>query len=260
VNVAAASLLAANRRRKKVRFWVSIATLPIALVGLLLALKLLTMYAFAHNAILSHVTGNHSGTVNAAQGQEFLNIVERYKAPFNVGVGLVSNGQLEAGRAKFEEALSLAEGLEVCQVRVNLALTIERMGDVASRAGKTADAMALYAEALVITIETPEECGSEDAAAQSSDPDRDMGETLDDLEDRLREKQQSGQPDGGDGEEDPQEGPDGGEGEEEQPTTPSQDQLDEIEDRLTQGADERDQYQQGGDDEVGGGNRTDKPW
>jgi hypothetical protein len=87
-----------------------------------------------------------------------------------------------------------------------------------------------------------------------------MGETLDDLEDRLREKQQSGQPDGGDGEEDPQEGPDGGEGEEEQPTTPSQDQLDEIEDRLTQGADERDQYQQGGDDEVGGGNRTDKPW
>lgn len=248
----AAALLAANRTRKKVRFWVTIVTLPIAIVAVAFSLKLFTMYAFAHHVIVSHVTGDHAGGVQASRWQEFFNVVEPYKAPFNAGISLVSNGDLESGRAKFEEALPLADGLAVCHVRVNLALTIERIGDAAARDNRTDDAMAFYAEALVVTLETPEECDSDEASAASSDPERDMSETLDDLEDRLRQKQQS---DPGEQPEDPNGSPE----EEPEPTPqPNQEQLEELERRLEQGAEEREEHQQGNDEGPSSG--TDRPW
>ncbi len=245
----AAAFPAANRKRRRIRRWVALGTLPLTLAAFLLAVKLLSMYPLAHQAIVSHVMGDHSGTVRAGQGQEFLNIVERHKAPFNHGVGLASAGQLPEARAKFEEALDLASGLDVCPVRVNLALVIERMGDLAAREGAADKAMALYGEALLITIETPPECDSPEADQASSDPDRSLQDTLDDLEERLRDKQQqSGQPPGQ---------PEGPEPQEPAPG-PTQEQLDELQRRLEQGAEERQQHERGDDDGPGAG--TDRPW
>ncbi|WP_243228588.1 hypothetical protein [Microbacterium sp. CIAB417] len=243
---AAAALLAANRRRRSIRRWIAIGTLPLTLAAVLFAGKLLSMYAFAHQAITSHAVGDAEGTIRAGQGQEVLNWFEPYKAPFNVGVGLAASQQLPEARAKFEEALPLAHGLEVCGVRVNLALVIEQMGDAARDEGDGPGAAALYAEALTVTLETPEECGTPEADEQSSDPQRSMGDTLEQLEDRLQQKQQE-QPNGGEGEQ-PQEQP-----EQEQP---SEDQLGDLEERLDQGREER-QDNQDGD---GSGSGTDRPW
>lgn len=246
---AAAALLAANRRRRSIRRWIAIGTLPLTLAALLLTGKLLSMYAFAHQSITSYVVGDYEGTIRSAEGQEVLNWFEPYKAPYNVGVGLAASLQLPEARAKFEEALPLAQGLEVCAVRVNLALVIEQMGDAARDGGDGAAAAELYAEALTITLETPEECDSAEADEQSPDPERSMGDTLDQLEDRLQEKQQQ-QQSGGEGEQ-----PEEQEQEQEQP---SEGQLDELEDRLDQGQQEREDQQQGEDDEQGSG--TDRPW
>jgi len=244
---AAAALIAANRRRRSIRRWILIGTLPLTLAALLLTGKLLSMYAFAHQSITSHLVGDHAGTIRAGQGQELINWFEPYKAPFNVGVGLAASLQLPEARAKFEEALPLAEGLEVCGVRVNLALVIEQLGDAARDEGDGAAAAELYAQALTITLETPEECGSPEADEQSSDPQRSMGDTLDQLEDRLQEKRQQEQQ----GQPEQSETP-------EQQEQPSEDQLGELEDRLDQGQEEREQQQQGEDD--GSGSGTDRPW
>ena len=246
---AAAALLASNRRRRSIRRWVAIATLPLTLAALVFVGKTLSMYAFAHQAITSYIVGDYSGATAAAQGQSFINWFEPFKAPYNVGTALAGAEDLEGARMKLEEALPLAHGFEVCAVRVNLAIVIERQGDAAVAAGDGAGAAELYGEGLLVTAETPEECNGEQADSQSPDPDRSMGDALEDLEDRLQEKQQQSQqdpPPPDDNQEQPQ------------PSEPDQDKLDQLQEKLEQGAEEREQNQQGDEDGPGGG--TDKPW
>lgn len=243
-NDAAAALLRSNRRRRRVRRWVAIGTLPLTLAALFFVGKLLSMYAFAHQAITAYVVDDFAGSEAAARGQSFLNWFEPYKAPFNIGTALGAAEQLPQARAELEEALRLATGLEVCGVRINLALVVERMGDAARAGGDGATAAQLYGEALTITAETPEECHSEEAQEQSSDPQRDMSDSLDRTEDRLKQKQQ---------EQDQQQPPPPQPNEDEQP---SEDKLQDLQDKLEQGTQERDQ--QLGEDP--GGSGTDKPW
>lgn len=239
---AAAALLASNRRRRRIRRWIAIGTLPLTLAALLFVGKILSMYAFAHQSITAYVADDYSGSEASARGQEFLNWFEPYKAPFNVGTALAGAEKLPEARTELEESLDLATGLEVCTVRINLALVLERMGDAARTGGDGAAAAEFYGEALTVTTESPEECNSEEAQEQSSDPDRDMQQSREDLEDRLKQKQQDEQ----------QPPPE----EQEQEPQPSDEKLEELEDKLEQGTQERDQQQ--GDD--GGGSGTDKPW
>lgn len=243
---AAAALLRSNRRRRSIRRWVAIGTLPLTLAALFFVGKLLSMYAFAHQAVTAYVVDDYAGSEASARGQEFLNWFEPYKAPFNIGTALGAAEQLPDARAKLEEALDLATGLEVCGVRINLALVVERMGDAARADGDGATAAQLYGEALTITVETPEECNSDEAQEQSSDPERDMSDTLEGTEERLKQKQQEQ-------EQEPQ--PEEPQPEEEEPQ-PSDDKLEDLQDKLEQGTQERDQQQ--GDEP--GGTGTDKPW
>ncbi len=250
---AAAALLAVNRRRRSIRRWVAIATLPLTLAALLLVVKLLSMYAFAHTSISSFVSGAYAESESAARGQDVLNWFEPVRAPYNIGTALAGADELDAARSELERAVPLAQGLEVCPVLINLSLVIERQGDAAQADGDAAQAAELYGEALEITVDTPEECRSDEAQQQSPQPDRDMSDTLDENQQRQQQKQQQSQQPP----EQPQQ-PEQGEGE--QSETP-QDKLDDIEDRLNQGAQEReDQLGEGQGDDGDGGGGTDKPW
>ncbi|WCM55753.1 hypothetical protein [Microbacterium sp. EF45047] len=247
---AAAALLASNRRRRRIRRWIAIGTLPLTLAALFFAGRILSIYAFAHQAISSYIVGEYAESEAAARGQDWLNWFEPFKAPYNIGTALAGAEKLGPARAELEEALPLASGLDVCYVRINLSLVIERQGDAAQADGDAAKAAQLYGEALEITMETPEECNSEQAQEQSPDPNRDMSDTLEQNEQRQQEKQQQSQQE----QEQPQQGEQPPQEEEPQP---SQEQLDDIEERLNQGQQERED-QLGGGDEGGGG--TDKPW
>ncbi|WP_336502640.1 hypothetical protein [Microbacterium paraoxydans] len=245
---AAAALLRSNRRRRLIRRWVAIGTIPLTLAALLFVGKLLSMYAFAHQAITAYVVDDFAGSEASARGQDVLNWFEPYKAPYNIGTALAGADELPASRTELERSLDLATGLEVCPVRINLALVIERMGDAARADGDGAGATVLYGEALTVTVETPEECRSDEAQQQSPDPERDMSDTLDNTEDRLKQKQQEQEQEQQEQPQEPQE-------EQEEPQ-PSEDKLQDLQDKLEQGTQERDQQQ--GDDP--GGTGTDKPW
>ncbi|MGN6271701.1 MAG: hypothetical protein ACTHMQ_01275 [Protaetiibacter sp.] len=236
------SVLESNRRRGRVRRVLLLATAPLAIVALLLCGKLLSMYAFAHQSASAYAAGDYAGTTQAARGQELLNWFEAYKAPFNVGVGLADAGELRGARAAFEESLALAHGLEQCVVRVNLAIVLERTGDAALRDGDPEAAAEAWQQALVVSQDAPEGCGSSDADATTSDPERELCETMDEQQQRLREKLEDGttKPD------DPQE----------QTETPDASDLDDIKDQLEQGAQDRDDRDQGD----GAGAGTDRPW
>ncbi|BDZ39854.1 hypothetical protein [Microbacterium suwonense] len=248
---AAAALLAANRRRRSIRRWVAIGTLPLTLAALLLVGKLLSMYAFAHQSISAFVSAGYAESESAARGQDVVNWFEPFKAPYNIGTALAGAEKLPEARAELERALPLAEGLEVCYVRINLSLVIERQGDAAQADGDAARATELYGEALQITVETPDECSSSDAQDQSPDPDRDMSDTLDENQQRQQEKQQQSQQDP---DQNPQPEPD----DSTQQDQPSQSDLDDIEKKLNEGAQEREDQLRGDDEGTGVG--TDKPW
>ena len=235
-------MLEANRRRRRVRRVLLLATAPLVILALLLCGKLLSMYAFAHQSASSYAAGDHAGATQAARGQQLLNWFEPYKAPFNVGVGLADAGELRGARAAFEESLALAHGLEQCVVRVNLAIVLERTGDAALRDGDPAAAAEAWQQALVVSQDAPEGCRSPEADATTSDPERELGETMDEQQQRLREKLEDGTT-----------GPDD---QEEQTETPDASDLDDIKDQLEQGAHDRDDRDKG--DGTGGG--TDRPW
>lgn len=245
-----AALREATRRRQRARLWIALASAPVVLVALALVAKILTMYAFAHQSIEAYVRGDAPQTVAAAQHLQPLNWFEPWKAPYDLGVGYGLGEQLPEARAEFERALLLASGLDVCPIRTNLAITIERMGD-AVRADDPAGAAALYGEALQITLDTPQECRSEEAREQSPDPQRDPDQTLDELEERLKQKQQE-EPEDHQGEEQPT--PD----EQDEQQGPSEDDLDDIEDKLQNGQRERDERDEG--QEGGGEPEVDRPW
>ncbi len=243
----AAELIAVNRRRRAARRWILIGSVPVLLLALVLVVKLLGMVGFAHRSIVTHFAADPAGTIAAAQWLQPMNWFEPYKAPYNLGVGLAAAGELPEARAAFEEALSLASGLEVCAIRVNLALVVEWMGDAADAEGDAAGANALWSEALQIVADTPPECDSDEADEQSPDPSRHLGDELDEQEQRLQDKIEQQQSGGGEGD-----GQGGGQGETEQ--GPSQSQLDDIEDRLQQGQQERDGL------DGGGSGGAERPW
>jgi hypothetical protein len=237
------AVLQANRTRRRVRRIIMLASIPVLIALLALCGKLLSMYAFAHASAAAYAAEDYAGTTQAARGQQVVNWFEPYKAPFNVGVGLADGGDLVGARAAFEESLGLATGLEQCVVRVNLALVLERTRDAALRAGDSAAAAEAWQEALVVIEDTPAGCGTPEANETTSEPNRDLGETQDEQQDRLNEKLEDG---AGDDQQ-----PDA-------PETPDASELDDIQDQLEQGAQERDEHAQG--DEGAGGVGTARPW
>lgn len=258
-NESAALFLERNRKKRKIRKWVGFGSIPVLLVAALLVAKLLSMYSAAHMSIASFITGDGSGVSRAAQWQYPLNYFEPFKAPFNNAIGHAANAQFTPARAEFEKALDLVTGLEECSVRVNLSITIERLGDLKDQAGDAYAAKKLYDEALVNLLGGPKDCQDDEKSKESSsDPERDMQEQRQQMEQRLEEKQEQQQQkqESGEGEEEPVD-PEGEQGGTEE-QGPSQEKLDEIEQRLGQG--ERDRGDMGREDDPWSDYETDKPW
>jgi tetratricopeptide (TPR) repeat protein len=238
-----AAIVAGNRRRARLRRILLAIAVPVAVLALLLPLKIVSMYGFAHRSISAYLAGDAAGAAAAARGQAIGNGFEPYKAPYNLGDALALSGDLADAREAFERALPLAPGLEACAVHINLGITIERMGDQARQAGDEAGAQQLYGEALGAVADTPEPCRAEDADAHTPDPERSAGQSLDDLEERLRQKQQPPPP---------QPSPEPSDGED----RPSEGQLQDLEQKLQQGEGERRRQ----DEDGSLGPETDKPW
>lgn len=233
-----------DRDRGRMRGWGLVALAPLVLVVLLFVGKLLSMYAFAYQSISAFVVDDTSGSIRAAEGLQPVNWFESYKAPYDLGTALAADGKLSEAEARLSESLELATGTEVCAVRINLALVLEWQGDAALQEGEAVAAQELYNRALIMNTETPEECRSEQAQQDSPDPSRDMGEELDEQQQRLQEKQQQSQ----DGEDQPDEA---------QGEQPDESELDDLEEKLRQGEQERQQRDQEDGDGSGG---TARPW
>lgn len=170
-----------RRRRRRLLLW---SALPVLLL-LCVAAKLLSVGVLAGNAAAGFDAHDARAVASAAAGLRPANVIEPHKAAFAEGDARVLSGDFEGARERFEEALGLAGPKDQCVIRVNLVLSIERLGDAQLAAKDPTAAGRLFANGLAVASGAPEECfpGQQDPADAG-----DAGRRLEEAETRLRQK------------------------------------------------------------------------
>ncbi|UXM90036.1 hypothetical protein [Paenarthrobacter sp. JL.01a] len=226
----------ARRRRRRLALW----SAPVAVLALAAAAKLLSVGILGGTAEGGFAAGNREAVAQAATWLGVANVLEPHKAPFASGDAAVLAGDFTAARTEFEVALKSGPGTDECKVRVNLALTIEKLADSAEES-EAKDR--LVGEALAVIEAASSQCHEPGPANAAGE-----GETLDAAKDRLRGKQSRN-------EAKPDSSP-------QSPTTPPDTQLQQLEEsarksRIERGeGQERDEYLRGPDERTG----VEKPW
>jgi hypothetical protein len=233
----------ARRVRLELRRKLVVWSLPAVLVLLLVALKLLSMVAFGDRARSSYDAGEVTAVEQAAVRLGFLNVIERHKAPFAHGDARVLAGDFGGARGAFEEALDIAprDAVEGCQIRVNLVLSLEKLGDAAKTASGLDGAKPYYDRMQVVVADAPQGCFQPPAG--------DAGQQLGDARGRAEEKSQPPEADSPDAQP-PQP----------QPPQPGADKQKQLDDKTQDNQQQRSQGQ--GDQSRDGASRpqVDKPW
>ncbi|WP_343317479.1 tetratricopeptide repeat protein [Arthrobacter sp. TMP15] len=177
------------RRRRRRLLWGSA---PLLLLAMLLAVKLLSLPVSAGLAATAYANGNAGGTTQAGALMGSANVVERYKAHFALGDGFVLHGDFEQARKQFLRALELVPAAESCKVRVNLVLSLEKLGDEQKKGGNTPSAKEFYAQGSEVVAQSPRDC-----FAPNSENNKD-GESaaLKDAQERLAQKLSASKDDG----------------------------------------------------------------
>lgn len=223
--------------RRKLIVW----SLPVVLVLLFVALKLLTMVAIGNQARTAYDGGEVTAVEQAAARLGFFNVIERHKAPFAHGDARVMAGDFDGAREAFEEALVVAprNAVEACQIRVNLVLSLEKLGDAAKASTGLDAAKPFYDRMQAVVADAPEGCFQPPAG--------DAGRQLGDARGRAQEKSQP--PRGQSPGEQPQ-----------QPQQPGADKQKQLDDKTQDNQQQRSQTQ--GDQSRDGASRpkVDKPW
>ncbi|QUW19603.1 hypothetical protein [Agrococcus sp. Marseille-Q4369] len=238
-----------DRQRRRLRWWLMLGLIPVALAVLVVSTKLISVSALSQTAVDRFESRAYGQAAEAARGLELWNWVEPWKAPFSLGVSLTMGGELEQGRAKLEESLRLhgepvtaSQVHEHCVIVASLATAIEKQGDAAREGDDREGANAFYNEALALIGATPEGCHDEPREGEA-----DTAAQLEAAVPRIEEKI-----------EDPEQGEGEGEGEGNEPQTPEE-QLEEQNQGAQTEQQQQDQYDQGGD-EPGGGSDVERPW
>ena len=138
--------------RRRLLLW---GALPVLLVGIL-ALRWLSLPFVAAGATSGFEEGDADRVVGRSRLLAPINVVERWKAPYDLGTGYAMRGEDDRARPQLEKALRRVDGApEECAVRANLVLVVERQGAKAEEAGDTATSKARKDEVVAIVDAAP---------------------------------------------------------------------------------------------------------
>jgi tetratricopeptide (TPR) repeat protein len=166
-----------NRRRRRRRLLLLAATLPLVIALLLLAMRLMGLSL--GNQVALSLFDDARFEESAEQSTTLLDetFFEPYIPWFNRGNAYAAQEKYTDAIDDLEHALELAPASRQCEVRVNLALSWERLGDVYVAGGYYQGAVLLY-EAAKAVIQEGDECV----------PPEQSGEDLDAADARLDAK------------------------------------------------------------------------
>ncbi|MCU1544433.1 MAG: hypothetical protein JWM50_2298 [Microbacteriaceae bacterium] len=166
-----------ERRRKRLRLAYLVGSLPIVAALLVLAVVLIRPAFVMHGALDLYDGGRYEASAEKAGTMLDDNVIEPYLPYFNRGDAKAAQELYTEAIDDFERALDLAPEERRCDVRVNLALGWERLGDIYAAGGYFQGAVLLYQQAAVV-IADGEECVPPDLS----------GEQLQEAESRVQEK------------------------------------------------------------------------
>ncbi|MDJ0334727.1 hypothetical protein QMG83_05770 [Salinibacterium sp. G-O1] len=224
------------RRRRILMFWIS---LPVVLFMLVAAVKLISLAPTAQLAIDAYYDGRYVTSEQISGSLLEANIVEPYLPYFNRGDAFAADRYYGPATEDFEKALTLAPEDRKCDVRLNLALTWERFGDIYVANGFYQGAVQLYKASQAVLDAAGPECDPPEKKQQLDDAKKRVKQKIEQAE-NLRDSQQ---PDNGD----------------EQQSDLEQ-QLQDLQDQQAQADQEKadELAQDRGED--GGGFSVEKPW
>jgi len=255
----------ANKKRKRTRLAYSLAALPIALLIILLAVKVGSMYWGGHEAVSDYSKKNYSESQKAAEQAKKINFLEPWRAYYNSGTAYAAEKDYDNAQKDLETSLDLVpRSLNECAVRSNLAIVYERQGDAYSQSGDETKKLLKYAAAQQTIQKAPQECTSP-PPPEGKDGDQEQkggagdgsSEALKDTEKRLDEKQNSDSGSGSSGSSSSQNG-----------NTPStgepadQSDREKVEKQLEQSNSDRSNKESAdrGQEDGGQQSNTEKPW
>ncbi len=196
-------------KRKRLLLW----SAPLMLIALVVAIKLLSAVAVNMAGQSAYQNANHQTAADRfGLLADYANVIEPWKAHFNEGTAIYAGGDFFNASTNLEVALDLVPkapqgeppGPEECDVRTNLSLAYEGLGDEAMLASDFAMATNYYDQAQ----ETLSNCGESGGSG---------GEEAQEAEERQEQSQSDAQEQQEQQEQEQQEG-EGGEGSTDQPT------------------------------------------
>lgn len=131
-----------NRRRKLL-----LRSLAPVVILLLVGLKLVSLGLFTHLGQTEYQASRFDSAANYFHFLSFVNVIERYKAPFNLGTSLYKQGRYADAQKQLETALQTVTPDHECDVRLNLGLTIEAQADAKAAQKSYDEAIVLYDQA-----------------------------------------------------------------------------------------------------------------
>lgn len=198
-----------RRKRKLLLLW----SLPVMLIAFLAALKLLSAVALNMAGTSAYEHANHNTAAERFHSLEFFNVVEPWKAHFNQGTAIYAGGDFWNAKEQLEVALDLVPksaqgeppGKEECDVRTNLSLSLEGLGDEAMAAGDPAMGANYFTQAQTALSNCGESGGNGGEEAQEAEERQEQSQS--DADQQQQEQEQQGE----DGEEGESESPSDGE-------------------------------------------------
>jgi tetratricopeptide (TPR) repeat protein len=192
-------LLKSTASAKRTRRRMILFSLPVVLLALFVAWKLLSMPVLAQRGIDAYDQGLFDRSVEASDSLMFLNVAEPWIPYFNRGTAHAAGQAYSDATDDLAKALERAPQERRCEVRVNLALAWEMQGDSYFEAGYFAGAIKLYETAkAVIDAGADEGCfeqqppeeeeQSEEQQPAPQQPEEDAAERLQQADERVTEK------------------------------------------------------------------------
>lgn len=178
----------------------------VAVLLVVVAAKMLSIGWFASAGASAYDDGQYR--ISEADYRKLLvvNVVERWKAPNNVGVAQYRQADYVGAERSFTDALGIAP--ERCDVRYNLVISIEAQADALAGDGDTSGAGALYDRAIEViragdcpiqssgqsttSSAPPDSTQDSQQAGQPDEQSGDPGEKLDQAEQRIDGKRRQG--------------------------------------------------------------------
>jgi len=143
----------ATRARRRRRAKYLLLSLPVLVALVYVAVRLIGLSTVNQTAIDLFDSGAYAASEQRSTSLLDQNIIEPYLPWFNRGDAKAAQERYTDAIDDFERALELAPGDRQCDVRVNLALSWERLGDTYAAAGFPEGAKQLYAASLAVIAE-----------------------------------------------------------------------------------------------------------